>query len=1387
MRNCKLVWVGPRESDIQYCEDGLFSGTITFFGTDSRDETSESHRKNTGFERYSFCRDEIFNPEHRRKDHNTYSWEVDAFILYTQARMILYEEERNQRHFFMSYNQNTVPMTGLEPVCIIMGLLLDRECGKNLDLDNVRKRATESDEKKLEELIEEYSCLRTSKTYSDDKFGRNWDLEEICSILTSMERHHLNYKREFADACETLIEDLKRKIGSDSNTAEEFLKSFHKIRENIGNSLNSEDRRPRESNLMRLIVTGKIPWPYNAKALQMLIRRRTLCCNNDMELMETLEDKDLFRRDVCDSHGVPCIVDEKVDLGNLSDCNLESPGNKMQRDQDSKGYIVDYLTALVGGDSLVLQKKVSSGGHRTYLVSATSTDEKDELGKKIWAWIDGSDDFIVSRYRHPNIPLNMHAVVSPTDYLITKCSVQIIEEIDDRLIYGGADFLAYEQFEKEHPDAADEIRDYVARICKIIQGKGYRGVIGFDIIVSDHIEFVEANARFQSSTPLLNRALREDGYMRNEKGQLLIRADGKRIVVKSKSPSMQMLNLYAFYNGTGPTDSRIDASGFSESAQNDAISAIIKHVSKKSPSGRGMFPIDRKDISQLRIPYSCVLYYNNVNPKISLEESETGLVQAHAEHIWNCVHKIGPNVTIETCLLDSNVCEDILKKLREALDSINKFISKNKDRLKYTDDDTLSAKILKLHELKKKAEMPIDWKSYNATWNLPYEVATATDDLVRVLMNSAKGLGIGFENPPNNSNKTGKLRTDCLQEIACEAVNTVTGTILMFDGLLDTDAKRLKYSLSSATSDCYIPEMGHGHLWSRSALRKASEDARKALEDFQKVLPRHIETPALANRANKKSAKVEVTVCNCAKDLLALAADLCVERMHDIVSRLNHLIERRHSKDMRGLRDHILNVDRVIISTMLLKENLEPEPQTRFELDCSGDARATDCIEHYFKNGKFDYGKIDDGALLFRVVMPNSICSTNLHRVMVHPNLLPPSKRWYETITGSKGDQILAIKIGLLNNGIHNFLKGSAMGVNQSCDVLVSCNPYDELHTKQDLPINVYNGWLSELSPIDCDMTGIGPDELRPLTYYGNELKFEDRPNNLSERTVRRYPDRDMETIRSLQSISKNICFVATDRYRYQHCDRCKFVPSGNGCKFCELTVKPDGVGMRFNEQDILNSINNTMGRDRVPNVNHVLIGGASMEGSADVVKRRIIRMCNEIRKYDPDIPIYLMCLPPSRMEDMDDYRKAGVTEVGFNIEIFSPEIARRYMPGKSGLTLSRYITALRYATHVWVKPGSVRSALIVGLEPVEKTLEAVELLASLGVSPILSIFRPVPGTDLENIMPPSSEELYDIIKKSFKICEKYGVELGPECIDCQNNTLSAPRSILINTFGNQI
>lgn len=78
----------------------------------------------------------------------------------------------------------------------------------------------------------------------------------------------------------------------------------------------------------------------------------------------------------------------------------------------------------------------------------------------------------------------------------------------------------------------------------------------------------------------------------------------------------------------------------------------------------------------------------------------------------------------------------------------------------------------------------------------------------------------------------------------------------------------------------------------------------------------------------------------------------------------------------------------------------------------------------------------------------------------------------------------------------------------------------------------------------------------------------------------------------------------------------------------------------------------------------------------------------------------------------------------------------------------------LHYATQLWGKNGDVRTAFIVGLEPMESLLKGIEEVCRIGVAPILSVFRPIPGTDGENIAPPDNELLLDIYKKAEQICE---------------------------------
>ena len=80
--------------------------------------------------------------------------------------------------------------------------------------------------------------------------------------------------------------------------------------------------------------------------------------------------------------------------------------------------------------------------------------------------------------------------------------------------------------------------------------------------------------------------------------------------------------------------------------------------------------------------------------------------------------------------------------------------------------------------------------------------------------------------------------------------------------------------------------------------------------------------------------------------------------------------------------------------------------------------------------------------------------------------------------------------------------------------------------------------------------------------------------------------------------------------------------------------------------------------------------------------------------------------------------------------------------------------------------------SFIVGLEPKESLLDGVRWACKMGVSPILSLFKPIEGTEMSHLLPPSDDEIIDIYENTLKICYEYGVELGPSCHYCEDNTI---------------
>lgn len=225
-------------------------------------------------------------------------------------------------------------------------------------------------------------------------------------------------------------------------------------------------------------------------------------------------------------------------------------------------------------------------------------------------------------------------------------------------------------------------------------------------------------------------------------------------------------------------------------------------------------------------------------------------------------------------------------------------------------------------------------------------------------------------------------------------------------------------------------------------------------------------------------------------------------------------------------------------------------------------------------------------------------------------------------------------------------------------------------------------------------------------------------------------------------------------------------------CKFCSI-----GLNLRSEQRDKtadqIEEVVSAAYTDPVAPARHLLLGGGTPDGP-DAGAARIADAARRVKQRWAQ-PVYAMIVPPANDSSIDMLKEAGVDELGMNLELFNSEFAARIVPGKAHLIgLGRYIRALEHAVTVFGRLNA-RSIMVVGLEPMEATLAGVELLASIGVMPILSPFRPMTGTELEHQPRPEAEWLWELTLAASEVASRFGLPLGPVCIPCQENTLNLP------------
>lgn len=480
----------------------------------------------------------------------------------------------------------------------------------------------------------------------------------------------------------------------------------------------------------------------------------------------------------------------------------------------------------------------------------------------------------------------------------------------------------------------------------------------------------------------------------------------------------------------------------------------------------------------------------------------------------------------------------------------------------------------------------------------------------------------------------------------------------------------------------------------------------------------------------------------------------------------------------------------------------------------------TVCRELINKNDRTIVALEDDGydpqqmsdslGYLFRMTLRGNITSINPEKqIWLNENICEPNKKlWYERlrpafhqdIFGRSAkeirDYLLYLKIALLTQGVviradaEKLITergGLRPATNNAVDLKLTLPTYSPFWGRREK-------YLIINAPTDINFVAFSPFEIildeggeLCLTYYGERIpaiKLDTYKLDPVAVIRENCPDGSIKfTDKTTRSgvLYKEIAFLSTDRLRVHLTNSCIFKAKDGrdlGCQFCNIAPSHGPLEM----DDVEEVIKDYCEQSADIGLTHFLIGGQT---APDDRQNQIIKIIKTIRQNARFAPIYAMVIPYSEQTIRSMY-EAGLNELSFNIEVFHDEIALKYMPGKRLTPYKTYLARLKYATKFFGRQGNVRSMVIVGLEPYQIKKEekeqgftdfisGIKEFAEAGIQPILSVFRPLPETPLADLQAPPMLYLVNIYNEVQRICREHGLNAGPNCVNCQNNTLALP------------
>jgi hypothetical protein len=123
--------------------------------------------------------------------------------------------------------------------------------------------------------------------------------------------------------------------------------------------------------------------------------------------------------------------------------------------------------------------------------------------------------------------------------------------------------------------------------------------------------------------------------------------------------------------------------------------------------------------------------------------------------------------------------------------------------------------------------------------------------------------------------------------------------------------------------------------------------------------------------------------------------------------------------------------------------------------------------------------------------------------------------------------------------------------------------------------------------------------------------------------------------------------------------------------------------------------------------------------------------------------------------------KETGADHLSFCYEFQDPGVFAQHCPGKARtLGQETYFRALEHCAKLFGR-GTCSGEIIAGVEPLAKTLEAIDWIASVGAFPTVCIFRPTIGSRMEHMPSPDPEEMTVAMRAVWDACRRHLVPVG--------------------------